>query len=236
MKNTSLVKPALATGFLLYVLLMLTTASYSVNASLIQQVFINEIHYDNSGSDKNEFIEIAGPAGTSLLDWTIYAYNGSNNSVYSSKEISTNIVLENLDNGFGVYALAFSGLQNGPSDGIALVNSEGSLIQFISYEGVLTAVDGPASGQTSINIGVSELPGTPLNYSLQLTGTGINYDDFNWHLSAQSTAGNINQNQQFIYPASKVTTVTEPSSIELLLLGFVLISAALLRTRAPATE
>ncbi len=29
-------------------------------------VFINEIHYDNSGTDTNEGVEIAGPAGTDL--------------------------------------------------------------------------------------------------------------------------------------------------------------------------
>ena len=27
-------------------------------------VFINEIHYDNTGTDAGEFIEVAGPAGT----------------------------------------------------------------------------------------------------------------------------------------------------------------------------
>ena len=30
-------------------------------------VFINEIHYDNTGTDAGEFIEIAGPAGTESL-------------------------------------------------------------------------------------------------------------------------------------------------------------------------
>ena len=30
-------------------------------------VFINEIHYDNAGTDINEAIEIAGPAGTTFL-------------------------------------------------------------------------------------------------------------------------------------------------------------------------
>ena len=30
-------------------------------------VFINEIHYDNTGTDQGESIEVAGPAGTDLL-------------------------------------------------------------------------------------------------------------------------------------------------------------------------
>ena len=29
-------------------------------------VWVNEIHYDNAGADQNEFIEVAGPAGTDL--------------------------------------------------------------------------------------------------------------------------------------------------------------------------
>ena len=34
-------------------------------------VFINEIHYDNTGTDAGEFIEIAGPAGTDLSGYSI---------------------------------------------------------------------------------------------------------------------------------------------------------------------
>ena len=40
-------------------------------------VFINEIHYDNASSDTGEAIEIAGPAGTNLAEWTVALYNGS---------------------------------------------------------------------------------------------------------------------------------------------------------------
>ncbi len=42
-------------------------------------VFINEIHYDDSTStgDINEGVEIAGPAGTDLTDWKIVLYNGN---------------------------------------------------------------------------------------------------------------------------------------------------------------
>ena len=33
-------------------------------------VFINEFHYDNDGADAGEFVEVAGPAGTSLNGWS----------------------------------------------------------------------------------------------------------------------------------------------------------------------
>ncbi len=39
-------------------------------------VFINEIHYDNDGTDADEAIEIAGPAGTDLTGWSVVLYNG----------------------------------------------------------------------------------------------------------------------------------------------------------------
>jgi hypothetical protein len=38
---------------------------------------INEIHYDNVGTDAGEAVEIAGPAGTDLSGWKIVRYNGS---------------------------------------------------------------------------------------------------------------------------------------------------------------
>jgi len=34
-----------------------------------QTVFINEIHYDNTGTDAGEAIEIAGPAERRSLQW-----------------------------------------------------------------------------------------------------------------------------------------------------------------------
>ena len=36
-----------------------------------QEVFINEFHYDNSGADVNEFVEVAGTAGTNLAQYEL---------------------------------------------------------------------------------------------------------------------------------------------------------------------
>ena len=44
--------------------------------------WINEFHYDNKGGDRNEFVEIAGPAGTDVSGWTVVGYNGSGGAVY----------------------------------------------------------------------------------------------------------------------------------------------------------
>ena len=51
-------------------------------------VFINEVHYDNSGADTGEAVEVAGPAGTDLTGWNLISYNGANGTVYSTKALS----------------------------------------------------------------------------------------------------------------------------------------------------
>ncbi|MGB5246149.1 MAG: hypothetical protein WBN34_06345, partial [Woeseia sp.] len=136
-----------------------------------QTVFINEIHYDNDGTDSGEAIEVAGPAGTDLTGWSIVLYNGSNGAVYGTTDLSG--VITNQQAGFGTVVVSYpsNGIQNGSPDGIALVNA-GTVIQFLSYEGTLTATDGPASGMTSTDIGVAEASTTPVGESLQLTGSG----------------------------------------------------------------
>ena len=68
--------------------------------------------------------------------------------------------------------LPVNGLQNGVgttpyADGIALVDSLGTVLEFLSYEGTLVAVDGPAEGMTSMDIGVEEPSDTPEGNSLQ---------------------------------------------------------------------
>ncbi|MEZ5000823.1 MAG: hypothetical protein R2727_09375 [Bacteroidales bacterium] len=57
----------------LYSILLFVLLSFSFQA---QSVFINEIHYDNDGTDVDEGIEIAGPAGTDLTGWKLVLYNG----------------------------------------------------------------------------------------------------------------------------------------------------------------
>jgi len=160
--------------------------------ALGQTVFINEIHYDNAGTDNNEGVEIAGPAGTNLSVYTISAYNGAGGGVYNTLPLSG--IIPNEDgSGFGTLWFAIS-LQNGP-DGIALDN--GALIQFLSYEGSFMATDGPANNVTSTDIGVSETSATEDGKTLQLLSSGITYDEFTWAGPIWGTEGNINTDQTF---------------------------------------
>ncbi|KAA5544884.1 DUF5689 domain-containing protein, partial [Adhaeribacter rhizoryzae] len=160
-------------------------------------VYINEIHYDNAGTDINEAIELAGRAGTDLTGWNLILYNGGNGTVYHTQALTGSI--PDANNGFGFVNISYpvNGLQNGAPDGIALVNAAGEVIQFLSYEGSFTAANGPAAGLTSTDIGVEELSSTPAGQSLQLTGTGFIYTDFTWTGPVTSTLGAINIGQQF---------------------------------------
>lgn len=156
-------------------------------------VWINELHYDNAGSDTNEFVEVAGTAGTNLSGWKLVPYNGSGGTQYSSTNLSGTI--PNEQNNFGTLAFSISGLQNGAPDGVALIDGGGNVVQFLSYEGSFTATDGPANGVTSTDIGVSESDSTSSGHSLQLSGTGGAYSDFTWQAAAAHTSGTKNTGQ-----------------------------------------
>lgn len=160
-----------------------------------QNVFINEIHYDNAGSDSNEGVEIAGAAATDLSSYSLVLYNGNGGTVYNTVALSGTI--PDLQNGFGAVFFPISGLQNGSPDGLALVDGSNQVLQFLSYEGTITAVGGPADGVLSEDIGVAESSTTAVGLSLQLTGEGTTYGDFTWASEAVSTYHAINENQVF---------------------------------------
>ena len=157
--------------------------------------WINEIHYDNDGSDTGEFVEIAGTAGTDLAGWSLVGYNGNGGGTYATVSLSG--VLPDEGGCRGTLDFAFAGLQNGSPDGIALVDDTGQVVEFLSYEGSLTATNGPAAGMTSIDIGVSEPTSSPVGYSLQLVGTGSEAADFVWQAPAADSPGSRNVGQTF---------------------------------------
>ncbi|MBP6722148.1 MAG: T9SS type A sorting domain-containing protein [Bacteroidia bacterium] len=174
-------------------------------------VFINEIHYDNTGADVGEGVEIAGPAGTNLACFRIYLYNGAVPGaavVYDSVMLSG--IIPDQCNGFGTLNFPVNlpaQIQNGSNDGMALVYNPlfpgcglpglPYVVQLLSYEGVFTAASGPAIGMTSTDIGVNEASTTAVGLSLQLTGAGVLYSDFTWATIGAATPGALNNGQTF---------------------------------------
>ena len=160
-----------------------------------QTVWINEIHYDNAGGDQDEGIEIAGSAGTVLDGYDLVGYNGGDSLEYRTVPLSG--VIDDEGAGYGAvwFGVPVNGLQNGPLDGVALVDDTHTVLQFLSYEGILTALDGPAAGLASDDMGVSEETDTPVGESLQLAGTGSNYVDFTWVGPFTHSRGSLNDGQ-----------------------------------------
>ena len=183
-------------------------ASVFCSSAFASNIFINELHYDNAGGDVGEGIEIAGPAGTSLQGWSVVFYNGSNGTSYNPTDLSA-ITLGNQCGGYGLETIAVNGIQNGAPDGLALVNPAGSVVQFISYEGVLTATNGPAIGMTSTDMGVQETSATAEGSSLQLSGSGALFSDFTWVGPQPATFGSCSAIQSF----STVDTAPQISAV-----------------------
>lgn len=165
-------------------------------------VWINEIHYDNAGTDSLEGFEIAGVAGTDLSCFKVYLYNGAGGGIYGTPTVSGTIDDEGCGFGAVWFGLPSNGMQNA-TDGIVLsYNPQGcglqgaeQLMQFLSYEGVVNATTGIANGQSSTNIGVSENSSTPGGQSLQLAGIGTTYSDFTWTSPSPHSNGILNPNQ-----------------------------------------
>ncbi len=149
-------------------------------------VRFSEIHYDNAGTDAGEAIEVSGPAGFDLTGWSIVLYNGANGLSYDTDALSGTIPATCTARGVVVLSYAVNGIQNGSPDGFALINNLGQVVEFLSYEGTFAAVNGPAAGMTSTDIGVTENGSEPIGQSLQRTPSG------SWSPVAAATFGVCN--------------------------------------------
>src|SRR6185503_1753110 len=99
-----------------------------------------------------------------------------------------------------------NGIQNGSPDGIALVGP-GGLAEFISYEGTMRAMDGPALARLSRDIGVSE--------NSSAVGRSIQRDAIGWYGPATSSFGACN-----VAPAPFVSITGRLSSDPALPVGY----------------
>mgnify|MGYP001999615792 CR=1 FL=1 len=142
-------------------------------------LWINEFHYDNSGADVDEFVEVVLLDGVDPSQVTVSLYNGNGGGVYGTSNVANDFTAGESGSGFTVYSRIYpsNGIQNGP-DAIC-IDLGGQVAMFISYEGVVVATDGPAVGLSSLDIGVSEGSTTP-GSSLGLTGSGGAAGDFIW--------------------------------------------------------
>jgi uncharacterized protein len=125
--------------------------------------FISEINYDPPGTDADEFVEVQIPAGTSSADLSVVLYNGSNGQSYGTFTLPAVTAPTGSP---AVAVVATAGLQNGSPDGVALVRGA-TVLEFLSYEGTMTASNGPAAGRTSADVAVGQDGSQAAGWTLQ---------------------------------------------------------------------
>ena len=198
--------------------------SLLICSKLFSQVWINEISYDMTGADADDFIEIVAPVNTDMSAYGILLANGNGDISYDYVQLSGTVSSTNANNGFGFFVLltdqsssiivptgvtsqssGFGSIQNGNPDGILLLNSTtGATIHGIWYgesetpPTEITRVLGapPGSGPyTMTGVDVTSL----VDGGTTAAGGSISIDgDGNtgsWEETLIGTPGNLNSNQ-----------------------------------------
>ncbi|MGE3455304.1 MAG: thrombospondin type 3 repeat-containing protein, partial [Kofleriaceae bacterium] len=193
-----------------------STSNATVTVSTgANHLVINEVDYDQIGSDNAEFIEIYNPSGStiSLAGKQLLLISGSGNVIYDTINLGTGSI---PSHGFLVVAgtavtvmspavkldpgWTNDRVQNGAPDGIALIDSVNhTLIDAISYEGAMMMVDLPGFPAQSSLVEGTMLPTTTADSntvagSLCRSPTGLDTDDAaaDWGVCAMPTAGKPN--------------------------------------------
>ena len=140
----------------------------------VAHLVINEVDYDNVGTDTQEFVEIFNGTGKSvpLADYAVVLVNGGSNREYSRTMLAAAgtclaagrylvIADEAVVPDPNALVIRFPGardqIQNGQPDGVALINtSTHTLVDALSYEGSITKAQ--IDGFTGL---VSLVEGTP---------------------------------------------------------------------------
>jgi len=167
--------------------------------------WINEVHYENDGIDQDEGFEIAGPAGMRLTGWSVMLYNGLDGGLYA--EVALDGRIDDEGNGYGAVWIPVPRLQNGGADGLALIDPNGVVVEFISYEGEVSAVDGPAVKRRSVDMGVSQESTLPMGITLQRNGLGSEAEHFTWGQGLASR-GRLNLQQSLFRPIKLPSIIT----------------------------
>ena len=116
------------------------------------KLVINEVDYDQVGTDANGFVEIhnAGGAAADLADVDLVAVNGGDSAEYDRVALTGTLPA-------GGYLEVAIELQNGAPDGLALLKGT-TLLDALSYEGAITSAT--IGGQTYDLVEGTVLPAT----------------------------------------------------------------------------
>jgi len=184
---------------------------------------INELHYDNDGTDTGEFVEIRVNANADVSGLQVQLINGNGGASYNSADLSTLTMTTDGTYEYYVWDLPSNGIQNGAPDGVALLDGF-EVVEFLTYEGTITTTIA-GSEVTSTDIGVAESNSTPIGQSLQRN------DDGSWNAPAVETKGEANDGGSGGEPTARfISEIQGTGSASLLVGDYVLVSAVVTYT------
>jgi cytosine/adenosine deaminase-related metal-dependent hydrolase len=128
-----------------------------VEVALGAGLVLNEIDYDQAGSDTAEFLEIYNPTALAvpLQGLSLQTVNGNGGAVYGEYDLTdagaelapggflvvgNAAMLANVPDGVLTMVLPANGLQNGAPDGVLLVDADGEVVDSVAYEGNMDGV------------------------------------------------------------------------------------------------
>jgi hypothetical protein len=145
----------------------MVTSNLTISAAAGKGLVINEIDYDNVGTDSNEYVEIlnTGAMPIALANYSLVLVNGSNNMPYLTLSLASAGTLkpgQYLVVGSGTvmvpatalsvkFAAATNNVQNGSPDGALILNTAtNTVVDALSYEGAITMAAIPGVGTVSL--------------------------------------------------------------------------------------
>jgi len=157
------------------------------------RLVINEIDYDQAGTDHDGFVEVynAGDAPATLDGIAIVLVNGGDSSEYRRLALSGTLAP-------GAYAVWDTDAQNGTPDGVALVDTNaGVLLDALSYEGpiVEAVIDGVTFNLVEGTLLPEEVADSnTVEGSLSRIPNGTDTDDAaaDWRFTTTTTRGGEN--------------------------------------------